>query len=950
MVLKKITNLRRNSFLILFRTFLRTNRKRFFLTILTASLIFILLTTFSIVWYNNREQAFQEYHQRSDWYDDAAISAYRSTVTSGEPDYSLSDITELLSSMKSTLNSIAPNLMTNNYSWLYAFQVYENQYNPILNNAYGYYTISDVMYELILGNLISGRMPTNMSEVLYYTESASSPIFEINDTVNLNTAGTMYPITNQQVTIVGIVSNLDVLFHQAGYSADIPNWEDYIDHEEFDEFKLKGKFISKQEFFFEFINNFPIVSSIKGIAIDINYNDLALESKELIHYFEEFSDFHGSWNRFSPFLDLSTRLNSYHEYWLQETNRILLLSLPIIFLLFLLIFDISNIDKKVFEQSILLLKNQGLEDKRIRKVILLEKSLFIFGSIFMGMLLGTIIGLVILSITWKSVIAMNIFAGLGESLFIIPTVILMLALYIGGYLFDNKLLKTLNRSKSELFKKQRTKRIKKIFTFIEVILLLPSSLCIGIGFLGLFLSYIGDWSPVTNYSATILFTSLIYFGFLVLGIIIFLLISKLVVKLWSIIGKKIWVLKKNLFTFSLKNFSMSYMPFRNIILSLMIFALAITPGLILNKSYPRHFEFESELRSGYSDLVISDWVANQTIRESIMAIDEIEYSAEVSKCCFELLIDPPLYTRIQVSILAINNITEFIQIISSNDFIDELYCSLEDIIALEINNTYLMDYTYSKNNGYDKDKILYIDDFTSTYYERFPLNYIASFKSFPLLSLPDNGKMFQKNIIQYNLVTNFNTLTQIKSVAMTEPVEEETYLLLKIEDNANLTTTKEQIYQETNLNAFDKEHFAEQINFPFIFWKQNIAILNIILSIMILCMFCYFLARNVYLQRIKIIESSTRVGAAKSQLLLSFLFEFIVASFVPILISIGVGLGLLAILMPMLFDFPAPYANFSWGRNWLYIFLIFPLELPLLLTYFIGLFPQIRNYKPIKEE
>ena len=946
-----LLNLRKNSFWILFKTFIQSNRKRFILTILSTSLIFTLLTSFSIVWYNNREQAFHDFFKAKDWYDDSAISTYRIISTANEPNYSLNDITTLIQTMKNSLNDIASNLMRDNYSWVYAFQVYENRYDPQLGNAYGYFTFPEELFTILESNLLSGRMPTNASEVLYFFEDPSStPLFELNDTLTLNVAGTMYPISKQQVTVVGIISDLKLLFYRAGFSADLPTWEDFTDTNEFDAFEIKVKFITMPEYFFTFINNFPFVSSKKGIAVDINYNDAVLNPKDLNHYLEAFSSFHGSWNGFSPFLDLTSNLNSYQEFWLHETNSIFLVSLPLILLLLFLIIETTKIDKKLFEQSLFLLKNQGLEDKRIRKVILLEKGLYISMSLLIGVFLGLLLSILIFLFTYQSLKETAFFPGLGESLFIIPAVIFLLAFLISGYLFDNELLKALNRSRAEIFRKQRTRKIKKIFSAIEMIMLLPSALCIAFGFLGLFLSYVGEWSPMKSYHATIFFTSLIYCGILIASIILYLLISKLVVKCLCFFGKKIWFKKKNLFTFSLKNFSADHISYRTILLGLMVLPIACSPGLLLVNSYPEHFNYEIALRSGFSDLVVTNWDFNQTTKQRLMAIKGVDSSAEVQRSFFEIFINPPLQTSIQTTILAIKNTTEFAQYVAHNSFFSKTGCSLEDIVALESDDTYLMDYRHAKGFDYSKDEILYNDDFTEIYSNRFPLQYINSFRSFPLLSMPTKAKLFQSRVVEFNLVTSLHTLSHIKSAAKTMPVKEEAFLLLKVTEGANLTMIKEQIVQEAKLTVHEKRFFIDQIDYPFIYWKQDFAYLNIFLSLTILCLVSYLLARNIYLQRRGIVEASVRVGATKNQLLGSFLIEFLVVAFLPVLISLSISLCLLAILMPVLFNFPNPFADFSWKGNWFYVFLVFLFELPMLAVYYVGLALQIRNYHPIKEE
>ncbi|MFW9921799.1 MAG: hypothetical protein ACFFDW_00730, partial [Candidatus Thorarchaeota archaeon] len=110
MVLRELKNLRKNNTVILFKVFLKSNRKRFILTLISAVIIFSLLTTFSIVWYNSREQAFQEYCEDFDWNDDSLFSAYRFVGTATEGGVSLNEITDVINSMKELLNNIAPNL------------------------------------------------------------------------------------------------------------------------------------------------------------------------------------------------------------------------------------------------------------------------------------------------------------------------------------------------------------------------------------------------------------------------------------------------------------------------------------------------------------------------------------------------------------------------------------------------------------------------------------------------------------------------------------------------------------------------------------------------------------------------------------------------------------------------------------------------------------------------
>ena len=117
-----------------------------------------------------------------------------------------------------------------------------------------------------------------------------------------------------------------------------------------------------------------------------------------------------------------------------------------------------------------------------------------------------------------------------------------------------------------------------------------------------------------------IFLTIIAIGSVLSFISVFYLFSRIFTVGLAWFGKKIWKVKRNVISLSLKDYSSDFISFRRLVIVILIFSLCFIPGTIIHKDYQNHINLESNLALGCSDLRIDNWTNNQTIFNKSMTI------------------------------------------------------------------------------------------------------------------------------------------------------------------------------------------------------------------------------------------------------------------------------------------------------------------------------------------
>ncbi|MBN1330938.1 MAG: hypothetical protein JXA54_15810 [Candidatus Heimdallarchaeota archaeon] len=247
----------------IFGIYFKTNKKRLILTVITSIIIFTLLTTFLLTWFNYRYKYFSNSVELYDWQkdDEISVSYYDSfnNKIQENSDYFNLAINEMLS----FTDKIAPGMFTNFTACLFD-QIFSLQYTPLIKSFKTLFvTFQQDVYEFIGENLIEGRMPNNKFEVVYRPNDITTPTYQLGDEIGLLSPDQASPSNN--FTIVGIVGDLLTSFHQAGYSYDVLR---HISIYQVSFYELDYLFTSPEYY------------------VDIFRNDLDLSSQEMHLFFD----------------------------------------------------------------------------------------------------------------------------------------------------------------------------------------------------------------------------------------------------------------------------------------------------------------------------------------------------------------------------------------------------------------------------------------------------------------------------------------------------------------------------------------------------------------------------------------------------------------------------------------------------------------------------------------
>lgn len=808
--------------------------------------------------------------------------------------------------------------------------------------------------------LIEGRLPENTLEVLYLPSNRSNPYYAVNDTIHLKVSNYQFSEV-QNVTVTGILDNVQNVFFNAGFSSDVfSNYNyDYYSHDEEIYFNA-DTFITTSQYLSQIITNYILYQGRIDIKIDIDYQITSKHIRDLNKLLDEFVNLQFSFNDFqylpnyieSFCYDLLREIMNFQSEWNFKTVLVFASGIPLIFIFALICTETFHIGDHEKISKFKLIKVHGLEFKILRRMLFLENLFVSTIGLTAGFSLGLLFGY-FASIGMGTTNVGQYLSVLAEPVIIVAVLALFTALSVVGFIIENSLAKKSAQTTAEMYKRKRRKFIRKLISTQEFIILIPGLVLAAIGYVGMMFSFMFFELPGRIFeSLLVTFMFFMSIGALLVISSIFILFSRFVRLLWQGIGKFSWKKRKSYFTLSLKHLSIYTTNYSRSILAMFMICLAITPGLIVKRSVNDHIPLEANLTMGYADILVSGWnIGDQQTITNISDIEGVELVTGVSKVS---LFDSNNYHRFEkgfdISILSIHNVSEYIQIINQS-ILEKAHYTIEDIEQLEINMTYMISSKFAKEKKYDRDEILLSTKFTSSAYKPYEMIYVNSFDYFPLLWRQDNN-FYSQFYDTYSFVTSNLTLSQlVPKLSYTTNTWAEHKLLVKITDTANATEICKAItligpLSTENKDEIEHSMFIQIDDFFIVFF-----VLVAIIAMLALVFFGYITAKNIYAYRLRIIESEYQVGAKRQQIWGSFTIEFALIIVIPLIISTIVNSLLVNNVLGTLLNVQEQYTKFDpWMPFWLILLIIILCLVLIVSGWIVEIIHRVNKYRPIKQE
>ena len=942
---------------IYFQIHLKTNQRKIIFSIINSILIYlIIISTFSI-WSMNKEYDFRAYFTSKDtsWKEDGVFSAYFSTEQLHLVDgFTLDYLETTTIEIQNELSKEIPNIKFTQTTGLMSVEFFHD--NGSSYNSYGLSSLNNEASFVLKNSLIAGRLPENSSEILYYFERESIPNYNISDIITLRTTP-VFEATKKNLTVVGIISNLDTNLTKENYSVDILDWQENIARTSA-KFTPNENFFSLPDPFFNLLNSFDS-SSVGAVLIDFQYNLSLVDSRKINSYISNSETLAEgialeTGEMFYVGLDIFQELVSYKTHWIQETFFVVILHIPILFLLCFFFFEIFHSFKSSIQVNYRQVLIQGVSKKDIQKLIFMEALLVQISGLFIGILLGVV----------SSFLLSGIFFGVynfGRVLLrVLNTLPIAMVLFVSFLLFlfilNNGLLKDIPLLKSKRMKVEKNKQTK-IISLKEISFLIIGLIPLSIGILiSITMPSIPPMSvnvELAAYSSYVwywlLSQSFIYLGGTILAIEFLLITSKIFMKLYFRIGRVLWGKWKNRTTLSLQSISFNKELFKKFFFTLVIIGFGILPGFIIKPSITNHIDFEANLASGGSDLIIYDWVQDEVLQQSIESIDDVVNSTVVT--LYE--IESHIYNAkkeliiLNFHILSIYDPSSFITIVDFGKFSDANYGS-EEINQLNSNLTYLVDKNYASTNKLSRGAILSNQQLCRVK-DVFQLKYITSFTYFPLVPHFDLASKTTKPDALF--VMNSDTTNTFLTNAENLTIVSQSYLLIDLDDSADSLSIRENLENEYDLTVKNYEIITEELMTNI---NEFVLDVFVIWSVIISCYLIIYVvlkAGVIFKERETILENEYRLGKSKLNMSVDFVVEILYFSILPILLTITLNATTLRLVCVNLLNTPQLYKIFRLNLPfWLLISLFVFLVGIVISGWSIGTVWQVKNFRMIKQE
>ncbi|HUU78002.1 MAG TPA: FtsX-like permease family protein [candidate division Zixibacteria bacterium] len=936
----------------LFKIFLKTDRRRVLITLISGILIFIVLTGISMAAYTYRFNMFKDYmNENANWMSDDQISISTMRLRTGNISFEYNYLDTIKQNFLSLIRDHIPNVgfrstTTALSAQIYTFDPTTMGPDPYVNNEI--LTMDDTSYLSVIENsLLLGRMPQNFSELLILDRDIGK--YSIGDTVTLYSSSLL--VSDFNFTVVGAVRINDDYFESKSVSSDIFNWNFY-GVSGFFNYVRDCTFITNFSFFQQIMIPMSNYQGLVGYFVDTEYNLEALQLSKLNQIIEDIpkenepvvTEIVNYKVRFCP--DLKSKLMEFIEFWIGQLIRLYTLNIPLVFIIGLISSAVLNIGSEKLESTFRRMKLHGLSYNTIRKIVLFEDIFFSFISLIGGFSIG--IGVSYLSILLVENRPPNYFLDfLNEPILFLLIGTYFFAFFIISFIIHNTIAKKSAKTLSEEFKVKR-RRIRNIFSTNEFRLLVIALMFTIVSFLLYYLyEYMETSIPLT---INIKFVTIVWFLVSISAVIlltfVFLIFSRLISLFWTFLSKNVLKKNINLGKLLLKQLTVSKKSYQFTILTALIFGLLVLPTALMSVSINSHLTNEVTLNLGESNLVLVDWIDPEDVRDYILEdVDEITNFTEIVVYNVRFYNEEQDYeTAYRFNMLGIEDIETFISIVDSSQIRNSRW-SYEDVLDLENDSWIMLDKKSAKRHDLRPG-----DNFYTNIFTRRARNFtvVNSFNNFPLAPLPKKG-LFDTFLECLTMVGSIETIKDIaKDVHYSAFVYTTTYKLIKAVSEEEIPTIKEKLQ---NYEIYDFEELYDKLNSEINPFPMKNLTLYIFLIFAVIIFVGYFTGLKTYQERVRVVEALYRSGATREQILGFFAIECSLINFIPLLISMLLSLPLIRIVAIYSLGIQEDYFHYKPGIPvWLFILILLAGLLVSVLGWLVAMIPQIRGYRPVKQE
>ncbi len=942
------------NFKILLKVIFHSNKKSVFLTSFISLLMFVSVTTLVMTWHTNQYNCMINYFEGYDWNNDYQVSAY--SANEGWDTFPENLLDDIMNSMRNDVNKIIPGIIPQKTSGLFSTVL-----NSDTSKIYEVCTSTDEIIDLMSEHINSGRMPLTYDEIVYL-QMRNKTLFNLDDVISLYTSG-LYPVS-LNFTVVGIIEDADAILYQDGYSKDILRWEGLLDD-------TSHSFENEQIFEAMFFTSKPLYKEIslldylpvQAIVCDFNYDTTKIRLNGLKKYISSFDNIRDSWlynykndeglsrqTSLNSFWDLANKLEYFNIIMRKETLRIMIYFLPVLAIMIFSIIEAINFSKKSLLSSFWLMKIQGVEDDQLKEIIKLKAIYMNLVIGVLGIILSLLLGSVLKVALYPNISVGKYLSGLVNPLLLYIIVLAFSFVIITEYLLLRNYLNNTVDTQSDRYIVKSKKLLKKILTKEEVLISLLGLLLFSIGFTGLILlnepmTIISD--PLVNFQNFFtIFWTLFLTGIFCLSIAILLVLVKLVLFISQKIFEIVWKSRRNYLTLSLKSSNFNLNPLRNLLIILLIAGTILYPGMIFRKSHSEHIIVESNLALGCTDILVTNWNSNESLKKEIETLPNILCTAKVTKYHYEYFSLSILKSwNCELDILALHNLTEFNQVVDFSKINSEVLS--DKINLLKEQHSFLVDKHFAKQyNNFEGIDIYSTDYWNPT--NEILLEYIGSYDHFPLLTqmhtLP--FEMFEPTFTMVMTDINAQLLVDINPSNFAP----KGFLLIKTNSKNNAEIQK-YLLDNYDLNTKVSSDTLNELNVFNTNFREYFLIILVILIAILLLLLGFISSSNTFQNNIQSIEASYRVGATKRQLFVSYSLELQMVILFPLLISVIGGFFLQKALSSFLYNSLITYKPIElWIPIWLIGVILSVEYVSLMLGWSLKFSYDLKSYQPIRQE
>jgi len=175
--------------------------------------------------------------------------------------------------------------------------------------------------------------------------------------------------------------------------------------------------------------------------------------------------------------------------------------------------------------------------------------------------------------------------------------------------------------------------------------------------------------------------------------------------------------------------------------------------------------------------------------------------------------------------------------------------------------------------------------------------------------------------------------------------------LIKLSYDANITQVRNELLVKYGLKTNTNTDVENQINTDISTFGLNYFVIATIVTILIAIFYGFITARNIYTERVRIIESEYQIGAKKRQIWASFTIELMLIIAIPLALSFGATIPILNRVSGPLLNIPQIFLKFKpWLPWWLTLIIVLLCYVTLTGGWLMEMIPSVRRYRPIKQE